>query len=55
MRRGAKTMKERKVENILNIFKEDDSVFNEKVMTELSDKELTRFLEENPDFLKDLD
>ena len=40
-------------EKMLDMFTEDDMEFYEKFLVNLSEEELAKFLEENPDFLQE--
>lgn len=47
-------MTELKMEKLLDFLMESDMSFCEKLIDDLNDVELTRFLENNPDFLSSL-
>ena len=46
-------MEESRHERFLRELMGDDTEFYHKFLTKLSDEEMQRFLEENPDFLKE--
>ena len=44
---------EQKMERLIDFIEEKDADFAEKIIEDLTDEELSNFLKENPDFIKE--